>query len=98
MLRIVVPPIELFDESKKTFMNTKEVELRLEHSLVSLSKWESKRCKPFLLKTNKTTAETLNYIRCMTISQNIDPTVYKCIPQNQLDEIAEYISAPMTAT
>ena len=98
MLRIIIPAIELWDENKEEFINTKEQTLQLEHSLVSLSKWESKWNKPFLSKDTKTEEEELDYIKCMTITQNVDPNVYKFIPLNVREEIKEYINAPMTAT
>lgn len=98
MLRITIPAIELWDENKEEFINTKEQTLQLEHSLVSLSKWESKWNKPFLSKDTKTEEEELDYIKCMTITQNVDPNVYKFIPLNVREEIKEYINAPMTAT
>lgn len=98
MLEIVIQETELWDESDQTFIYIKEQTLRLEHSLVSLSKWESKWCKPFLNNQEKTVEETIDYIRCMTISQNVDPNVYKCITNEQLQEIFKYIEAPMTAT
>ena len=98
MLRITIPAIELWDENKEEFINTKEQTLQLEHSLVSLSKWESKWNKPFLSKDTKTEEEELDYIKCMTITQNVDPNVYKFIPLNIREEIKEYINAPMTAT
>lgn len=98
MLKIVIPSIELYDETQKIFINTKEYELQLEHSLVSISKWESKWCKPFLAKEDKTKEEIIDYIRCMTITQNIDPNVYNYMQQKTIDKISEYIDAPMTAT
>ena len=98
MLRITIPAIELWDENKEEFINTKEQTLQLEHSLVSLSKWESKWNKPFLSKDTKTEEEELDYIKCMTITQNVDPNVYKFMPLNVREEIKEYINAPMTAT
>src|SRR3989304_6651877 len=98
MLKIIIPSIELFDETLNEFTQSKEQELQLEHSLVSLSKWEAKWCKPFLTKTDKTTEETLDYIRAMTITQNIDPHFYNLITQENINKIAEYIDAPMTAT
>ena len=98
MLRITIPAIELWDENKEEFINTKEQTLQLEHSLVSLSKWESKWNKPFLSKDTKTEEEELDYIKCMTITQNVDPNVYKFIPLNVREEIKEYINSPMTAT
>lgn len=98
MLQIVIPSIELYDEEKEEFINTKEQVLQLEHSLVSVSKWESKWCKPFLTKEIKTDEETLDYIRQMTITQNIDSSVFKYIPKKIIDEINVYIELPMTAT
>ena len=98
MLKIVIPSIELYDEANNQFFNSKETELRLEHSLVSLSKWESKWQKPFLSRKEKTTEETLDYIKCMTITQNVDSNLYGYIRQKELDIIAEYIDSPMTAT
>ena len=80
MLRITIPATELWDENKEEFINTKEQTLQLEHSLVSLSKWESKWNKPFFSKDTKTEEEELDYIKCMTITQNVDPNVYKFMP------------------
>ena len=75
MLQIIVPAIrqtELWDESKEEFVTVppmNEQTLQLEHSLISLSKWESKWCKPFYSNKEKTAEETLDYIRCMTINK-----------------------------
>ena len=80
MLSITIAAVEQFDEIKQEFVNSKEQKIQLEHSLVSLSKWESKWNKPFLSKTEKTIEETIDYIRCMTITQNIDPNIYNFIP------------------
>lgn len=98
MLWVTVPAVELWDERTQEFVSTKEQTLQLEHSLVSLSKWESKWCKPFLSKNDKTNEEILDYIRCMTITQNVDPVVYKCLPPDVVKQINDYIEAPMTAT
>lgn len=98
MLRITVPSVELWDERKQEFVYTKEQALQLEHSLVSLSKWESKWCKPFISKQEKTTEETIDYIKCMTLTQNVDPEVYQYIPEPLIGKINAYIDAPMTAT
>ena len=76
----------------------KERTITLEHSLVSLSKWESKWCKPFLSKADKTNEEIVDYFRCMTITQNVDPKTYYCLTQKNIQEITDYINAPMTAT
>ena len=99
MLQIVVPiSPEGWDEKKQEFVEPKTVKLRLEHSLVSLSKWESKWCKPFLSDTDKTSEETIDYIKCMTLTQNVDPDVYNHLTKENIEEIMEYINAPMTAT
>lgn len=98
MLQIVIPETEYFNEVDETFHTIKAQTLQLEHSLLSLAKWESKWCKPFLSKENKTYEETLDYIKCMTINQNVDPLAYKAITKKQIDEINDYIAAPMTAT
>lgn len=98
MLQITIPAVELFDETKGEFVNTKEQTLQLEHSLVSLQKWESKWCKPFLSKRDKTAEELLDYVKCMTITQNVDPDVYSFLTDENLREINSYIEAPMTAT
>ena len=99
MLTITIPKGELYDEKNNQFISLdKEKTLQLEHSLVSLSKWESKWCKPFLTKKDKTVEEILDYIKCMTITQNVDPKVYLFLSQENIREINEYIDAPMTAT
>ena len=98
MLRITVPAVEMWDERKQEFINTKEQTLQLEHSLVSLSKWESKWCKPFLTNKAKTNEETIDYIKFMTLTQNVKPEVYDCLTSENFKEIYAYINAPMTAT
>lgn len=98
MLRITVPSREFWDESKNEFVTTKAQTLQLEHSLVSLSKWEAKWQKAFLSKKEKTYEETLDYVRCMTLTQNVDPEIYYRLTNENIQEINNYISAPMTAT
>lgn len=98
MLRITIPSAELWDESKSEFVYSKEQTLQLEHSLVSLSKWESKWQKAFLSKQDKTLEETIDYIKCMTITQNVDPGVYDRLTNDNINKVNEYISASMTAT
>ena len=98
MLRITIPASEQWDEQNQEFIQTKGQTLQLEHSLVSLSKWESKWNKAFLSKGEKTNEETIDYIKCMTISQNVDPNVYNNLTAEHFDQINKYIEAPMTAT
>lgn len=89
---------EGWDEEKQEFVEPKTQVLQLEHSLVSVSKWESKWCKSFLSNPEKSIEETIDYIRCMTITQNVDPEVYKHLSNENIIEINKYIEAPMTAT
>lgn len=99
MLHIKVPlTSENWDEEKEEFVEPKTQSLQLEHSLVSISKWESKWCKPFLSKVEKTDEETLDYIKCMTITQNVNPEVYNHLSRENMRQINDYIAAPMTAT
>jgi hypothetical protein len=99
MLRIAVPlSPEEWDEEKEEFVVSKYQVLQLEHSLLSLSKWESKWCKPFLSTENKTDEEVLDYIKHMTLTQNVDPSVYDHLTSENISEINSYIYAPMTAT
>ncbi len=98
MLQITVPAVELWDEVKQEFTISKEQTLSLEHSLVSLSKWESKYCKPFLANKAKTKEEIIYYIKCMTITQNVPTEVYGCLTNKNIEQIHKYIESPMTAT
>lgn len=98
MLTITIPDKELFNDATQEFIKVKGRELRMEHSLVSLSKWESKFHKPFLVKKNKTRAETIEYIKVMTITQNVDDSVFKAIDHKVIKEVTAYLENPMTAT
>lgn len=98
MLQLTIERPEMWDEINEQFIKPKTYKLQLEHSLVSLSKWESKWCKSFIHTENKTNEEMLDYIRCMTLTQNVKPEVYNYISQKNINEIVEYINAPMTAT
>lgn len=98
MLRIIIPAEEFWDEVKEEFIYGKEQPLQLEHSLVSLSKWESKWGKAFFGRQNKTEEEILDYVKCMTLTQNVNPDVYRRLTAANYDAINTYIEAPMTAT
>lgn len=98
MLQITINSTELFDDKTQEFIHIKEQILCLEHSLLSISKWESKWHKPYLTKTNKTIEETIDYIKCMTLTSNVRPEVYLALSNKNFDEIANYIEDPMTAT
>lgn len=98
MLTITIPGGEFWDEGKKEFFQLKPRTLQLEHSLVSLSKWESRWHKAFLSKDDKTTEETMDYVKCMTLTQNVDPEVYARLSASNISEINRYIEDTMTAT
>ena len=99
MLQIKIPATEVWDENKEEFVQTShEQVLQLEHSLVSISKWEAKWCKPFLTKEDKTYEETLDYIKCMTITQNVKDETYDRLTKSNIDTINNYISESRTAT
>ena len=98
MLEVVIPEMEFFDEKTNRFINIKEQKIAFEHSLISISKWESMFKKPFLTKESKTDEEIMAYVECMTITKNVDPLIYKAIPDETISKISNYISDSMTAT
>ena len=106
MLQIVLPAVDENDdwnEEKQEFVHVpaqKERTLLLEHSLVSISKWESKWCKPFFSRQDKSAEEILDYIKCMTLTKNVDDDTYRRLANDDtsIAKIMAYIEAPMTAT
>ena len=98
MLQLVIPNAELYDEGKSEFINVKGQTIQVEHSLVSISKWESKWNKPFLGKAEKSIEETIDYVKCMTITQNVKPEVYNNLTNENFETISKYIAATMSAT
>lgn len=104
MLPITVPAVEVFDEKTSSFIFYDSQNLQLEHSLLSISKWEIKWKKPFpLIQTVKekaqiTPEELIDYVRCMTINSGVDPDCYKNLSRKNVEAILDYINDPMTAT
>ena len=98
MLVIKVPGIELFDEVLQVFVNAEEFVLELEHSLVSLSKWESKFEKPFLGSEEKTDEEVFAYIEAMILTEEYPSDVLTRLTKENIQQINEYIESKMTAT
>lgn len=98
MLVITVNGEELYDERIQEFVSTEDVVLRLEHSLVSLSKWESKFCKPFLGPEKKSREEVLEYIKAMVVGEDIPDEVFSRLGHKNIEKINEYISAENSAT
>ncbi len=97
MLKITVPEREYFNEDTQEFVMMKKQELVLEHSLISISKWESKWHKPFLSTSKKTDEEFADYIRCMTLN-TVDDSAYTSITNSNMNDILEYIDDSYTAT
>lgn len=98
-LKIVIPRRDdVWDERNNCFITIKETPLVLEHSLVSISKWEAKWKRPFLHDGPKTLEEILDYIKFMTLTQNVDPDIYKFLSDENIAAIKNYIEDPMTAT
>lgn len=100
MLRLEVPTQESYNEETREFVATHAFTLELEHSLVSLSKWESHFEKPFLSSEEKTTEELLWYIKAMTLTPNVPGEIFRRLFNNAacLDSVSKYIDAKMTAT
>lgn len=98
MLIVTIPSTELWDESTSEFVSIQETELRLEHSLAAISKWESKWKKPFLTKDPKTEEESRDYVRCMCLDEDVSQIVFSFLTQEHLNQISSYIEDPMTAT
>lgn len=98
MLEITVPDWGEWDESKEEFINHKGATLQLEHSLISISKWEATHKKPFLGSDEKKPYEQLDYIRCMTLTRNVDPEIFRHLSAEQIKRIWDYVNTPQTAT
>lgn len=100
MLKITIPKVEIFDNEKQEFIEAvkKDTVIKLEHSLISLQKWEAIHHKAFLSKRPKTRQETIDYIKCMCLHEVDDDKIFDYIPTKELDRVAGYIENPMSAT
>lgn len=98
MLQLIVKAKECFDDNAQEFININEQVLTLEHSLISLSKWESKWNIPFLSEDKLDDEKLKDYVRCMSIDKKVDDKVFQTLSDFEIDQINEYISLPMTAT
>lgn len=98
MLRITIPAGEYWDEERQEFLKSDGGTILLEHSLVSLAKWEAHWRKPFLGKEEKTKEEMIDYIRCMSLTKGVDAAAFKLLSPASMEIVGQYINAPMTAT
>ena len=98
MLPLTIKEQDLFRNDTQEFVHINETTIQLEHSLVSISKWEAKWHKAFLSDDDKTAEEMVDYLRWMTLTKNVDPNVYYGISSSQIQQVRDYISDPMTAT
>ena len=99
MLKIHIPETESYSNEYNKFINVKATDITLEHSLISISKWEAKYHKPFLDdKQEKTSEELIDYIRFMSLTSNVDPNAFRMITENEMDRILAYIKDSQSAT
>lgn len=98
MLTLVVKGYEMFNNETQRFVTEGDVTLELEHSLVSLARWESKWKKPFLGKESKSTEEILGYVEAMTLTPNVPPEVFQRLSEDNIKELNAYIEDTMTAS
>lgn len=98
MLQIFLPERRRFNEKTEEFETYDPMTLKLEHSLISISKWEAKWHKSYLSSTEFTREEQLDYIRCMSLDPNLDPKMIYRLTSSDIRKIEDYIHSPMTAT
>lgn len=98
MIEVFIPKSEIVDENGNVYRAKKDWTLQMEHSLISLQKWEAKWHVSFLNRGMHDFEQTLDYIRCMTLTPNVPSEVFYCIPESELLRIKEYVDDPMTAT
>lgn len=98
MLTIVVLGDEFYDEETNEFSTVGDFVLELEHSLVSLSKWEAKYEKPFLGKGKKTKEEVFGYLQEMVLTPNVPENVFFRLSEENFEQINAYIEAKNSAT
>lgn len=98
MLKVIIQGGETFNEKDETFQDLDDVIIELEHSLLSLSKWESKYQKPFLSKEKKTAEEIFGYLKCMVVTPGVDLDVLNRLSQKDIEKLQDYIDSSQSAT
>ena len=97
MFQLKIPEIEYYDEQKLMFVTYQSLDLNLEHSLVSLSKWESFYEKPFITTTDKTPAEFLAYANMMIVDElQGDTRPIKFLRDEDVVALSNYIQSNQT--
>ena len=96
MLSLTLPAERGFNEETEEFVSFPEVTLRLEHSLISIHKWEAKWHKSYLDNKHFTVEEQLDYIRCMSLDPNLDLNTIRRLRKEDLIKIREYITDPIS--
>jgi hypothetical protein len=89
---------EYWDNEKQEFIYPEKGSLLLEHSLLSISKWEAIWHKPYMGSENKTNEEFYSYIKCMSLKGEPDDKILNSLTRDNLEDILTYIENPMTAT
>ena len=98
MLKIHIPEREIWNTKEEIFETCKGYDVILEHSLISISKWEAKWHKAYLGPQEKTKEEVLDYMRCMIVTPNLPDNIINFLTEDNLKEITSYMQNPMTAT
>ena len=98
MLVITIPDVEAYNDATEEFVMLHGAKLQLEHSLISMSKWEAKWKTSFISAEELSVEQLVDYVRCMTINKVNDDTVYNRLTQQNIIDIRSYIDDPMTAT
>lgn len=97
-LTITIPGRDLYDPATNRFLTFKEQTVKLEFSLLSISKWEMKWHKPYLSQDQKSVEESVDFLHCMCLTPNVDPKIFYGVDEAGTKAIADYITDPMTAT
>lgn len=99
MIEITIPKGQIVDdETGNVYRAEKDWTLVLEHSLISVQKWEAKWHVAFLNRGTRTFEQTIDYLRCMTLTPNVPEEIYYCIPEKEMKKVLDYVDDPMTAT
>ena len=98
MLSLEIPAMEIWNPNTEEFIQFPGKKLELEHSLVSIYKWESKWHVNFIGNKDLTKEMVTDYIKCMTITKGVDDSVYDFLTNENIKQVVDYIGDPMTAT